>query len=82
MGYPGWPGAQAHLSPACFAAILATISESIASGSLRWAFWSGPKPATPVRYRFVITDPGPSKPDLVIDGQTMRMEEAGATPLT
>jgi uncharacterized protein (TIGR03083 family) len=70
---------EAHLSPACFAAILATISESIASGSLRWAFWSGPKPATPVRYRFVIAGPGPSKPDLVIDGQTMRMEEAGAT---
>jgi uncharacterized protein (TIGR03083 family) len=69
--------AEAHIPPASFAAILATISESIASGSLRWAFWSGPKPATPVRYRFVITGPGPSKPDLVIDGHTMRMEDAG-----
>ena len=71
---------EAHLSPACSAAILATISESIASGSLRWAFWSGPKPATPVRYHFVIAGPGPSKPDLVIDGQSIRMEDAGATP--
>ena len=69
---------EAHLSPATFAAILATISESIASGSLRWAFWSGPAPATPVRYRFAISGPGPSKPDLVIDGHTVRMEDAGA----
>jgi uncharacterized protein (TIGR03083 family) len=72
---------DARLSPASFPAILATISESIASGSLRWAFWSGPKPAMPVRYRFVITGPGPDKPDLVIDGETIRMEDAGtATP--
>jgi uncharacterized protein (TIGR03083 family) len=70
---------EAHLSPASMTAILATISESIASGSLRWAFWSGPTPATPVRYRFVITGAGPSKPDLLIDGHTIRMEEAGAT---
>ena len=69
---------EAHLSPASFPAILATISESIASGSLRWAFWSGPKPAMPVRYRFVISGPGPDKPDLVIDGETIRMEDAGA----
>jgi uncharacterized protein (TIGR03083 family) len=73
---------EAHLSPATFAAILATISESIASGSLRWAFWSGPTPATPVRYRFVITGPAPSKPDLVVDGNTIRMEDAGPAPPT
>ena len=52
----------ARLSPATFPAILATISESIASGSLRWAFWSGPAPATPVRYRFEIAGPGPPSP--------------------
>jgi uncharacterized protein (TIGR03083 family) len=69
---------EPHLSPASFPAILATISESIASGSLRWAFWAGPKPARPVRYRFVISGPGPDKPDLVIDGETIRMEDAGA----
>jgi uncharacterized protein (TIGR03083 family) len=69
---------EPHLSPASFPAILATISESIASGSLRWAFWCGPKPSTPVRYRFVISGPGPTKPDLVIDGETIRLEDAGA----
>jgi uncharacterized protein (TIGR03083 family) len=71
---------EAHLSPASFGAILATISESIASGSLRWAFWSGPPPASPVRYRFLIAGPGPTKSDLIIDGNTLRMEDAGAAP--
>lgn len=70
----------ARMSPASFAAILATISESIASGSLRWAFWSGPAPATPVRYRFQVVGPGPAKADLVIDGRTVRMEDAGTAP--
>lgn len=69
---------EPHVSPASFAAILATISESIASGSLRWAFWSGPAPATPVRYRFSISGPGPREPDLVVDGATVRMEPGGA----
>ena len=71
---------EPHLSPASFAAILATISESIASGSLRWAFWSGPAPAAPVRYRLAIAGLGPTKPDLVIDGTTVRMDDAGAAP--
>jgi uncharacterized protein (TIGR03083 family) len=71
---------EARLSPASFAAILATISESIASGSLRWAFWSGPAPVSPVRYRFVIAGPGPTKSDLVIDGKTIYMEDGGAAP--
>jgi uncharacterized protein (TIGR03083 family) len=69
-----------RLSPACFAAILATISESIASGSLRWAFWSGPAPATPVRYHFAIAGQGPTRPDLVVDGTTIRMEDVGTAP--
>jgi uncharacterized protein (TIGR03083 family) len=71
---------DAHLSPPSYAAILATISESIASGSLRWAFWSGPGSAAPVRYRFAIAGPGPSRPDLVVDGTSLRMEDAGAEP--
>jgi uncharacterized protein (TIGR03083 family) len=71
---------EPHLPPASFDAILATISESIASGSLRWAFWAGPAPARPVRYRFVIAGPGPDKPDLVIDGTTVRLEDAGSAP--
>ena len=52
------PGADVAAS---FPAILATISESIASGSLRWAFWSGPAPATPVRYRFHVTAARPDQ---------------------
>jgi uncharacterized protein (TIGR03083 family) len=67
----------AHLSAASLPAVLETISEAIASGSLRWAFWSGPTLASPVRYRFVITGLGPQKSDLVVDGNTVRMEDAG-----
>ena len=69
---------EAQVSPACLPAIMTTISESIASGSLRWAFWSGPYLTTPVRYRFVVTGFGPSKPDIVVERNTLRMEDAGA----
>src|SRR6266446_161667 len=71
---------EAHVSPACIPAIMTTISESIASGSLRWAFWPGPYLTTPVRYHFVVTGLGPSKPDIVVEGNTLRMEDAGGTP--
>jgi hypothetical protein len=67
----------AQVSPASLPAMLTTISESIASGSLRWAFWSGPPLPVPVRYRFAVTGPGPSKSDLVVDGTTLRLEAAG-----
>jgi len=72
---------EAHVSPACIPAIMTTISESIASGSLRWAFWSGPYLTTPVRYRFVVTGLAPSKSDIVVERNMLRMEDAGdATP--
>jgi uncharacterized protein (TIGR03083 family) len=67
----------AQVSPASLPAMLTTISESIASGSLRWAFWSGPPLPAPVRYRFAVTGPGPSKSDLVVNGTTLRLEAAG-----
>ena len=70
---------DAHLSPASLPAILTTISESIASGSLRWAFWSGPPLPTPVRYRFAVTGAGPGRSDVVVDGSAVRMEDAGGT---
>ncbi len=40
------------------------------------------RPSVPfqVRYRFVVAGLGPSKPDLVIDGVTVRMEEASDMP--
>ena len=69
----------APLSQASLPAILTTISESIASGSLRWAFWTGPKLPTPVRYRFVVSGTGPSKSDIVVDGDRLRMADADGT---
>lgn len=68
---------QAHLAPASMPALLTVISESIASGSLRWAFWGGPHVSRPVRYRFVVSGQGPSKSDIVVAGDGLRMEEAG-----
>lgn len=70
---------DAPLAAACLPAILTTISDSIASGSLRWAFWSGPHRAVPVRYRFLMTGPGPRQTDVVVDGSTLRMEDAAGT---
>jgi hypothetical protein len=70
---------EAHVSPASIPAIMTTISESIASGSLRWAFWSGPYLTTPVRYHFVVAGLGPSKPDIIVAGNTLRMDDAGDT---
>jgi uncharacterized protein (TIGR03083 family) len=70
---------EAHVSPASIPAIMTTISESIASGSLRWAFWAGPYLTTPVRYHFVVTDLAPSKPDIIVEGNTLRMDDAGET---
>jgi hypothetical protein len=70
---------EAHVSPVCLPAIMTTISESIASGSLRWAFWSGPYLTTPVRYRFEVTGLGPSQTDIVVERNTLRMKDAGDT---
>jgi uncharacterized protein (TIGR03083 family) len=71
--------AEASLSPASLPAILTTISEAIASGSLRWAFWTGPKLPAPVRYRFVVSSIGPRKSDIVVDGEALRMEDAAGS---
>ena len=60
---------EAHVSPASIPAIMTTISESIASGSLRWAFWSGPYLTTPVRYHFVVTGTGTQQAGCHCGGQ-------------
>jgi uncharacterized protein (TIGR03083 family) len=70
---------EAYLSQASLPAIMTTISESIASGSLRWAFWTGPRLPTPVRYRFVVSGLGPSKSDIVVDGDRLQMEDANGS---
>lgn len=71
---------KAVVSAASIPSILLTITESIASGSLRWAFWSGPTLPTPVRYRFVVTGAPLSQTDIIVDGQTLRMEAPQGTP--
>ena len=35
------------------------LTESLASGSIRWAFWAGPALDPPVRYRFDVREPAP-----------------------
>lgn len=68
---------EAHLSTAVLPVILGTVAESLASGSLRWAFWPGERLAQPVRYRFVLTDADVPPPDVVVQGDSLRLEPAG-----
>lgn len=70
----------AHLSPAVLPVILGALADSLASGSIRWAFWPGERLAQPVRYRFVLTDASVPQPDLVVAGDQVRLEPAGVTP--
>ena len=60
--------------------IVILITESFASGSLRWAFWPGPPLPRPVRYRFDVTEPVPVIGDIVVDGDIFRFEEPAAGP--
>jgi hypothetical protein len=68
---------NAHVSPASLPAILTTIAGSMASGSIPWAFWPGPRLSTPVRYRFVVTGLVPYRTTLVVAGDRVDTEEAG-----
>jgi predicted lipid carrier protein YhbT len=68
---------KAHLSPAVLPVILGTVADSLASGSLRWAFWPGEKLAQPVHYRFVLTDTDVTLPDVVVEGDSVRLAPAG-----
>jgi len=71
---------DAHLSSAGLPAIMTTISDSIASGSIPWAFWPGPRLSTPVRYRFAVTGISPRQTDIIVEGDTMRLAAASDTP--
>jgi uncharacterized protein (TIGR03083 family) len=71
---------EAHLSPAVLPVILGALATSLASGSMRWAFWPGERLSQPVRYRFVLTDADVPQPDLVVEGDHLRLEPAGDTP--
>jgi len=68
---------NAHVSPASLPAIMTTIAGSMASGSIPWAFWPGPRLPAPVRYRFVVTGPVPYRTTLVVAGDRVDLEEAG-----
>lgn len=68
------------LSLVCLPAIVRLIDRSIASGSLRWGFRSGTSLPSPVRHRFVMTEPVDYQTDLVVTGDAMRQENAGNDP--
>ena len=56
------------------------MTQSFASGSIRWAFWPGPALDRPVRYRFDVTVPFPFQADIVVEGDRFRFEESAAGP--
>ncbi|MDH3601812.1 MAG: maleylpyruvate isomerase family mycothiol-dependent enzyme [Candidatus Tectomicrobia bacterium] len=68
------------LSRPCLPAILGLMTDSIASGSLRWGFWAGSRLSAPVRYRVELTDPFPFQTDLVVEGDQVRVETAAENP--
>jgi hypothetical protein len=68
------------LSPPCLPAILGLMTDSIASGSLRWGFWASSRLPAPVRYRIELTGPVPLQTDLVVEGDQVRVEAAAASP--
>lgn len=71
--------ATAHLSAASVSVLL-DMAGSLVSGFLRWAFCAGPKLSNPIHYRFEVTGTVPSTLDIVVEGDTARVEEAGPTP--
>ena len=65
---------KAGLSSASLESMVILIEESFASGSLRWAFWSGTHLDKPVRYRFDVKSPVPVTADIVVEGDKFRYE--------
>ena len=52
------------------------LNESLASGSIRWAFWAGPALAQPVRFRFEVSEPVPFNADIVVEGDRFGFEQS------
>lgn len=69
-----------RLLPDSLPSIVILITESFASGSIRWAFWPGPALPRSVRYRFDVTEPVPVSADIVVEGDKFRFEEPAASP--
>lgn len=65
---------EAHLLPASLPSIILLISNSVASGSLPWAFWPGPGLASTVRYRFDVGAPVPFNAEIAVEGDKARLE--------
>jgi hypothetical protein len=78
MRSPHEPGFA--LSPPCLPAILGLMTDSIASGSLRWGFWASARLPTPVRYRIELTGSVPLQTDLVVEGDQVRVEAVATRP--
>lgn len=68
---------NAHLSSANLPAILTNIADSIASGSIPWAFWPGPKLSAPIRYSFAVTGPVLYRTTLIVAGDRVDIEKTG-----
>ncbi|ETX02162.1 MAG: hypothetical protein ETSY1_04535 [Candidatus Entotheonella factor] len=72
------PGAE--IVPGSWSSMIVLITESLASGSLRWAFWGGPVLSQPVRYRFEVPEPTSFRADIVVEGDKFRFEAPSDQP--
>lgn len=66
--------------PGSWSSMIILITESLASGSLRWAFWEGPALYHPVRYRFEVPEPTVFRADIVVEGYKFRLEPPSEHP--
>ena len=66
------------MAPDSLPSMVVLMTESFASGSIRWAFWPGPALDQPVRYRFDVTEPAPFKADIVVEGDRFRFEKSSS----
>jgi uncharacterized protein (TIGR03083 family) len=64
---------EAHLSAESLPLLIGLIPQL-----LGWGFWSGSRLPSLIRYRFHLTGPGASHSDLLVAGDTVRMEPVGA----
>ena len=70
----------AEVVPGSWPSMIVLITESLASGSLRWAFWGGPALSQPVRYRFEVLEPTRFRTDIVVEGDQFRLEAPSDHP--
>ena len=70
---------EVHLWPEGLPSIMRLMSNSLASGSVRFGFWPDSQFTGTVRYRFLVDSPAPDKSDIVIEGNEPRLEAAGVS---